>query len=142
MRLDEYDRVYSSLKMKSSKKREKEKEFEHFLFQVCCLAKKYHFNVWEGRSKNPFSVTVSQILDKDRQINVSIKYCKDLRYRGCFTNEWNPNRNHVSDYNIDFSSSFDVLTFLENEMIQFTNKYGLSNYQDYVFTVNPFFKKI
>jgi len=66
MRLEEFDKKHSVIKKKSNLYRTREKNFERLLFDVCDIAKEYNFNIWEGRSKNRFSFTLSSFIDRDK----------------------------------------------------------------------------
>ena len=139
MRLEEFDKNHPTIKKKSKSYREKEKQFEHLVYNVCNLAKKYNFDVWEGKSKNRFSITLSTFIDRDKKINISIKLCQDNIYRACFTNEWNPNNNKSSEYTIELGSKENTIKFLKEEIEKFTLKYGMQKEQEYVFTINPIY---
>ena len=117
MRLDAFDKIHTTIHKKSTKFRNKEERFNSFIYDICDIAKTYNFNVWEGRSKNRFSVTISKNVSRDKHLNISIKLDKNNIYRACFTVEWNPNNNKVKDY-------IKALEFITNEVKNFTNKYG------------------
>ena len=137
MRLEEFDRSYPNIKMKSKAYREKEENFEYLIYEICDIAKKYNFNVWEGRSKNRFSITLSTFINRDTKLNLSIKLCKDNIYRACYTNEWNPNNNKSSEYTIKLGTKEDTIRFIKKEIEEFFIKYGMQKKQEYVFTINP-----
>jgi len=139
MRLEEFDLKHPVIKKKSETYRKKERDFSKLIHDVCKIAKKYNFNVWEGRSKNRFSVTLSSFISRDKKLDLSIKLCKDNIYRACFTKEWNPNNNLVSDYTIVLGTKDDTIKFLENELDIFTKKFGIQEKQKYVFTINPMY---
>jgi len=139
MRLDEFDKNHPAINKKSEAFREKEKEFEYFILKVCDIAKKYNFDVWEGRSRNPHSVTVSSWIDRNKKIRISIKLCKGNIYKACFTDEINPNRNKAKDYVIELGTEESAIKFLNKELEKFTNEYGMKNEKRHVFTINPIF---
>lgn len=136
MRLEEFDKIHPVIKKKSSAFRKREENFYALLYDVCDIAKKYCCDVWEGGSKNRLSVTLSSFIDINKKINISIKLCKDNIYRACFTNEWNPNNNSLSQYNIELETRKDVVNFIIKEMDDFTNKFGKQKKRQYVITSN------
>lgn len=81
-----------------------QKEYELFIYDICDIAKKYNCNVWEGRSKNRFSVTLSTCTNRENRLNISIKLFKNNIYKVCFSDEINPNSNKVGDYNMELGS--------------------------------------
>ena len=140
MRLEEYDKTYTNKETKSEQFRDKEKKFDNMIFRICEIAKKYNWNVWEGRTKNPFSITLNTFIDMKKKKGVSIKLCRDNVYRGCFTNEINPNNNKVSEYTIEIGEeNSEVIEFVEKEILKFVNKYGKTEKQEYIFTINPIY---
>lgn len=141
MRLEEFDKLHTTINKKSDTYREKESEFDSFLFTTCDIAKKYNFDVWEGRSKNRFSVTFSSFIDRQKNISVSIKLCRGKVYKGCFTTEWNPNNNKAKDYTIELGTRENAINFLKNELEKFTYKYGVQEKQNHIITINPLYSK-
>ncbi len=141
MRLDAYDKIHPKIHKKSKNFRNKEERFNSFIYDICDIAKTYNFNLWEGRSKNRFSVTISKNVSRDKHLNISIKLDKNNIYRACFTVEWNPNNNKVKDYIIELGNKEKALEFITNEVKNFTNKYGPFKEQEFVFTNNYFIKK-
>lgn len=139
MRLEEFDKLHTEVKKKSNAYREKEEDFEFFILNACEIAKKYNFNVWEGRSKNRFSVTLSSFINREKNISLSIKLCKGNVYKACFTNEWNPNNNKASDYVIELGTRKDAQEFINNELAKFTLKYGKQDSKSHIFTINPIY---
>jgi len=140
MRLEAFDLKHPVIKKKSKSYREKEKEFDSLIYYLCKIAKKYNFNMWEGRSKNRFSITLSSFISRDKQLSISIKLWKDNTYMACFTNEWNPNNNKISDYNIKLEDKDAVIKFLEEEIKKFTLKFGKKEKQEYIYTINPIYR--
>lgn len=107
------------------------------MYNICGLAKKYHFNVWEGRTKNRFAITLSSFIARDKQLNISVKLCQDNIYRACFTNECNPNNNKVQEYTIELETKEETIKFLQKELEKFTSENGTQEKQEYVFTIDP-----
>ena len=148
MRLEEYDRTHSKKQIKGQSFRDKEEKFDHFVHQVCGLAMKYNWNVWEGRTANPFAVTLSTDIGYKEGIYyklkarraISIKLCRDNVYRACFTEETNPNNNRVGDYTIEVGKeNEEAVDFLQSEIEKFVKVNGIAEKQDYVFTINPIY---
>lgn len=140
MRLNAYDKKYKNKKIKSKAFREKEKEFNYIVGRICNIASKYNWNVWEGRTKNPFSITVHTFIDTKREKGISLKLCKNGEYKAFITNEANPNNNKVSQYNIELGKdSKKVEDFIKKEIEVFYQCNGKNSQQDYVFTINPIY---
>ena len=140
MLLEAYDEKYKNKKNKSRKIREKEKKFDEVVFIICNIAKQYNWNVWEGRSKNPFSITISTIIDVKKQKGISIKLCRDEKYRACFTNEYNPNNNKANNYTIEIGKEKEEIEqFVRKEVEEFYMKNGKSKRQEYVETIAPIY---
>lgn len=142
MRLEEYDKHHKTIQKKSKNYRDKEQEFNFFMGNICDIASKYKFNVWEGRSKNRFSVTISSFINREKYLNISIKLCNDNIYRACFTKEINPNNNCTKDYVIELGTKEKTLEFLMKEIEEFIKNNGINEKQDYVFTINPIYSII
>jgi len=138
MRLEEFDRLHPVIKKKSEAYRKKEEEFDIFIYEVFDIAKKYNANLWEGRSKNRFSITISEFIDRNRQFNISIKLDKNNIYKACFTYEWNPNNTTAAEYSIELGPRKKALEFLENELEKFVSKNGMQEKQKFIFTINPY----
>ncbi len=140
MRLEEYDKKYGKRKAKTDNIRKKEQKFDSLVGSLCWIAKKYGFNVWEGRTKNPFSMVLSCFIDRQRQLAISIKLDRQNCYKACFTKETNPNRITVKEYDINLGTEKKAVEeFVENEMEKFCNKNGRPTEQRYVFTINPIY---
>lgn len=141
MRLEEYDKKYGKSKVKTESFRKKEEKFDYLVGELCNIAKEYHFNVWEGRTKNPFSIAFSCFIDRQHQLGLSIKLGKQNHYKACFTKESNPNNIAVKEYNIDLGiEEKSVEEFVKSEMEKFCNKNGKSEEQRFVFTINPIYR--
>ena len=139
MRLEEFDKQHQNTKKKSERYRDKEKQFSSIIYDICKLAKKYHFNVWEGRSKNRFAITLSTFIERDKQLNISVKLCQDNIYRACFTNEINPNNNKVQEYKIELGTKEETIKFLQKELEKFKLENGTQEKQEYIFTIDPIY---
>lgn len=59
LHLDVFDQKYPSGKYASNKCIALEKDFEYFLNSFCELATNYNFSVWEGSTRNPYSLCMS-----------------------------------------------------------------------------------
>lgn len=141
MRLEEYDKRHPNKKMKSKIFREKEKKFDKIVGMICDIAKEYNWNVWEGRTKNPFSITINAFISKEKQETISIKLGRGNKYRACFTKEINPNNNKASDYTIEIGEDYKkVEDFVRKEVEKFDKENGRKEKQEYVFTINPMYR--
>lgn len=140
MRLDAFDSKYKNKPKKSKAYREKERNFETLVYSLCNIAEEYNFNVWEERTKNPFSIVLSAFIKIDCSLKISIKLNKNNEYLACFTNEYNPNNIKVKDYNIKLGTDVkEVEKFAKKEISKFCEKYGKPESQEYVFTIDPIF---
>lgn len=141
LRLLQFDEKYRRTQKKSDKIRQKEKKFEGLVDEICVLAKQYHWSVQEGKTKNPFSVTISAYISRNIRSILSVKLVKNNVYKACYTDEVNPNCNKAKDYTIELGSSHtDVIHFIEKEMKRFTNQYGRPQEAEYI-TYNPLWGK-
>lgn len=141
MRLEAFDKRYPNRKPKSKAFREKEEKFDKLVWELCDIAKKYHWDVWEGRTSNPFSITLNSFMTREKQKTISIKLGKDNQYRACFKQEINPNNNKASEYTIELGKEEkNVADFVQKEVEKFTKQNGKKEKQDYVFTINPMYR--
>lgn len=140
MRLDAFDAKYKSRHRKSKTYREKEKKFESLVWDLWNIAKEFNFNVWEGKTSNPFSITLSAFIKIGCSLKISVKLSKNNKYVACFTDEYNPNNIKVKDYNINLGTdNANVKRFIKSEINEFCKEYGKPEKQEYVFTINPIF---
>lgn len=140
MRIDAFDAKYRNKPRKSKAYREKEKNFEMLVWDLCDIAKEYRFNVWEGRTRNPFSITLSAFIKRGCSLNISIKLNKNNEYLYCFTDECNPNNIKSKDYDRSLGNDRkNVEEFVRDEVSNFCKEYGKAEKQEYVFTINPIF---
>jgi len=139
MRIDAFDAKYKNRPKKSKLYREKEKNFEKLVWDLCDVAKEYNFNIWEGRTRNPFSIVLSGFIRRECFLKISIKLSNN-EYLCCFTNEDNPNNIQVKDYNINLGADRKgVVEFVRNQADNFCKENGKPKMQEYVFTINPIF---
>ena len=62
----------------------RKREFERLVTSLVIRAKSYNWSAWVGRTKNPFSITLSAILDHKRKKALSIKLSgKSFSYMAC-----------------------------------------------------------
>lgn len=141
MRLKAYDAQIGCKHNKKTKQfREKEKKFDKLVWEMYNFARKTNFSIWEGRSKNPFSITISHSEGPKQKCYVSVKLGRDNKYKIAYTNEANPNNSKVSDYNILVGESEeDVLKLVKKEVNSYIKKFGKPKQQEYVFTYNPIY---
>ena len=140
MRIEAFDAKHKEQTKKSESFRLKEKNFEQMVMRLCDIAQEYHFNVWEGRTKNPFSIVLSGFINRQTSLKISIKLGRNGEYLGCYTDEWNPNNMKVKDYDKHLGKDpKKVEDFVKNAIMQFCNQYGKPEEQRYVFTINPIY---
>ncbi len=141
MRLEEYNKIHTNTKRKSMAFRKKKKDFDETVSIICNIAREYNWNVWEGRTKNPFSIILNIFLSREKRKAISIKLCKGNKYKACFTNEVNPNNNKASEYTIEIGEDkTQVEKFVRKEVEKFYKENGKSQKQKYVFTINSIYR--
>lgn len=141
LRLEEYDKRYKNQPPKTENFRKKEEKFDNLVWELCQIAKEYRFNVWEGSTKNPFSITLSCYIDFEHSLGISIKLGRQNQYKACFTKETNPNNVNVKDYNIDLGMEENkVGEFVKKEIAKFCDKNGRKEKQEFVSTINPLYR--
>lgn len=140
MRLDAYDKKYGNLKPKSKEYRKKEEKFEKLVYHICKIAEEYNWNVWQGSGQKLFSITVSEYYPNQNYKYISIRLCNKNIYKASFTTEVNPNRNRVSDYDIEIgTSNDDAIKFVKEKIKEYTETYGSGEKQKFIFTNNPLY---
>lgn len=93
-----------------------------------------------GRSRNPFSVTISAWISKEKHKAISIKLCRGNVYKACLKKEFiaNPNNNKASDYTILLGDDENVIEdFVRSEIETFSKLYGLPKKRCFSYTINP-----
>ena len=141
MRLEEYDKKYMNKKPRSKAFRLREEKFSNVVRTICKIAEEYNWDVWEGRTKNPLSITINTFISIEKRKAISIKLGRDNKYRACFTTEVNPNNNKVADYTIEIGKNYEeVEKFVRKEIKKFYKENGRKEKQDYVFTINPIYR--
>ena len=124
MILDAFDQKYPSRKYKTDEEIKLEKDFEKLTYDICLLAKKYNFSVWEGGTKNPYSLSISAFLNSNL-VGVSIRMLKNSQYKMCLTNEYNPNYIPKPEYSIDLGNDHKlILDEIENKLKELCSLYG------------------
>lgn len=124
MILDAFDQKYPSRKYKTDEEIKLEKDFEKLTYDICLLAKKYNFSVWEGCTKNPYSLSISAFLNSNL-VGVSIRMLKNGQYKMCLTNEYNPNYIPKPEYSTDLGNDHKlILDEIENKLKELCSLYG------------------
>ena len=139
MKLEDYDRKYANKTPKDFPRIVKEWGFDFLVQEICAIAKEYNWNVWEGRTKNPYSVTVSAWLDKNKYRCVSIKLCRGNVFKACIIEDYEPNPNNIkaSEYNIVLGEeAVAAEQFVRAEIETFSDLYGLPEMRRFAFTIN------
>ena len=118
MHLDAFDKKYPNGKYLEDSKIEFEKSFESLTSSICELATKYKYTVWEGATKNPYSLCISAFYPSVQKMGgISIRVFRNGSYKMCFTQESNPNRIPLKDYSIELGNNVNmILDRLEKEM--------------------------
>lgn len=126
-RLLMYDEMYGNKNRKSKYIQDKEKKFESFVDDLCYLGKDYNWGVWEGGTKNNFSVTIYNniYLNKKENCTISIRLGKDNIYRMCYPKEINPNNTNKDKYIIELGpNEKEIIDKIKAEIKQYNIKYG------------------
>lgn len=144
MHLDAFDAKYPSGKYLDDDAIALEKDFESLTSSICYLAEKYNFSVWEGGSKNPYSLSItSHYKGHIEHVGISIRMLKNGNYKMCYTNECNANYIHKRLYNINLSKNHtEILERIEVELKKFNDTYGpLQDNSLYFLVDNPYWSK-
>lgn len=141
MRIEVYDKKYPNKKPRTAHFREKEEKFDKLVRRLCAIASEYNWNIWEGRTSNPFSITISAFLVRDKERAISIKLCRNNKYKACFTSECNPNNNCAKEYVIELGEDENgVEEFVREKIVNLCNTHGMPDKQEFVFTINPIYR--
>lgn len=102
----------------------KEKEYSNLVTVLVDMAKKYNWSVWTGGTKNPYSITCSALINRDKKDCISIKLC-GTKYMAAFTDEYNPNHLRSSHFDCYIGNSVEECEEAAwRKMEDFKNKYG------------------
>lgn len=141
LHLDAFDKKYPNKKYLSDTDILLKKQFESLTSSICYLAKKHYFSVWEGGTKNPYSLCISaSFINIHQTFGISIKMDKHGNYKMCLCEDSNPNHLSVKSYNINFSNDNNlILERIELEIKKLILKYG-EPYKDnlYFFVASPY----
>lgn len=78
----------------------RKQEFERLVTALVIRAKTYNWSAWVGGTKNPYSITLSACLDREKQKAVSIKLMsRSFVYMASEELVINPNNLKASDFN-------------------------------------------
>jgi hypothetical protein len=90
---------------KGSWKEYRELEFQILVTRLVDRAVEYNWSSWVGKSKNPFSITLSAITD-DKQLSISIRLDgKSMAYMASDLGVINPNHLKATDFNVYVGNS-------------------------------------
>ena len=142
LHLDAFDTKYPSGKYLNDEKLAEELEFEKFTHSFCQLAEKYNFCVWEGTTRNLYSLCMSSFFpDIKKLIGISIKK-KKKKYFICYCSESNPNNIPVSSFTIDVGNNHsEILSIIENKLKELIKINGNPyNRTPYYFVADPYWR--
>lgn len=142
LHLDAFDVKYPNGKYLSNTKLAEELEFENFTSSFCKLAEKYNFSVWEGATRNPYSLCMSSFFPYTRKLfGISVKK-KRKNYFMCCCNEANPNNIPASFFIDDVGSNHDeILSIFENKLKELIIVNGNpEESQPYYFVPDPYWR--
>lgn len=143
LHLDAFDAKYPNGKYLSDEKIEDEMDFELFTNSFCELATKYNFSVWEGGTKNPYSLCMSSYFPSvNSTFGISIKKKKG-NYFLYISNDYNPNHISARSFNINLNNNHkEILCRIENEIKKLIEINGLPMERTpYYFVSNSFWRK-
>lgn len=139
MRLDAFDKKYKNGKYKSDKLIQKEKDFEDFTDKLCYLCFENHWSLWEGSTKNPYSICISAFYSNHTQIiGIGIHIDKQNHYKMCYTTETNPNNIPLKNYSIDLGNNLNqIIEHINEKVTKYNQKYGKPDLDTAYFVSNP-----
>jgi len=112
-------------------------EFESLITGVCKIARQYHFGVWVGRSKSPYSFIVRGSVSRAHTLSIAVRMDpgKSYRYLATDTDEYNPNYVAKDDYHMEIGSTVnEVEEYLSRRMEEFVAVHGLPTEEPHYFT--------
>lgn len=115
----------------------RDREFSELITRVCKIGREYNFNVWVGRSGNPYSFVINGWISREKKLAVSVRMnpAKSYRYMATDTNEWNPNNISKKEYQTEIGSTVnEVEEYLCRRMQDFVAQYGKPTKEPYFFT--------
>lgn len=142
LHLDAFDAKYPNGKYLSDDKIKEELKFESLTKSICELATKYNFSVWEGATRNPYSLCISTFFPTTRKyLGIAIKK-KQTSYFLCFCNASNPNNVPVSCFTIDIGNNHnEILHKIETEIKNLINVNGTPEKRTpYYFVADPYWR--
>lgn len=142
LHLDAFDYKYPNGKYLSDTKLQEELEFENFTDAFCSLAEKYNFSVWEGRTKNRYSLCMSSFFPVYKKyFGICIKKKRNGYYM-CFCNESNPNNVPISSFTINMGNDHNKILYkIEDEIKKFIKANGEHDKsKPYYFVADPYWR--
>lgn len=112
-------------------------EYEQVITRVCKIARLFNFNVWVGRSQNPYSFLVSGWISRETNLSITVRMVpsKGYRYFAADTDEWNPNRVSKSCYKTEIGSTVnEVEEYICQRVQQFVEVWGKPKGENHIFT--------
>lgn len=142
LHLDAFDAKYPTGKYLDDAKLQEELEFEDFTDSFCRLAEKYKFSVWEGGTRNRYSLCMSSFFPTCKKyLGICIKK-KKTGYFMCFSNETNPNNVPISSFTTCMGNNHnEILYKIEGEIKKFIKENGKPNENiPYYFVADPYWR--
>lgn len=142
LHLDAFDSKYPNGKYLSDTKLQEELEFENFTDAFCSLAEKYKFSVWEGGTKNRYSLCMSSFFPVYKKyFGICIKKKRNGYYM-CFCNESNPNNVPISSFTINMGNDHnEILYKIEDEIKKFIKEnVEHDKSKPYYFVADPYWR--
>lgn len=137
LHLDAFDEKYPNKKYLSDSEILLEKQFESLTDSICYLAEKYYFSVWEGGTKNPYSLCISATFTKiHKTFGISIKMNKHGKYKMCLCEDYNPNHLPIKSYNINLPDDNNlILKEIETQILKLISEHGEVSKDNLYFSV-------
>lgn len=139
MRLNTFDNKYKNRKYKSDKLIQKEKDFENFTDKLCYICYENKWSVWEGNTKNPFSICISAFYpNHNKMIGIGVHIDIKGHYKICYTTETNPNNIPLKNYSIDLGNNMNqIIEHIKEAVTKYNQKYGEPDLDTAYFVSDP-----
>lgn len=118
-------------------KKYRDNEFEKLVTSICKIVDNFKWNVWVGRSKNPYSICLSMYnrTNKTKSFSMRMMPKNNYRYSVAETSEINPNSIPIKDYQTDIGYRLnEVEEYVWKRIEQTLLQYGENEVKPMFFT--------